>query len=555
MFKHTAFLSVFFCLTFAFAEDSRNVPVRSPQIALVAKIFSQKESSVVSCTATLVKFRKDAFSEECAFISNAHCVSNPQATYLKQFAYQSALANPIALKIKKINRRLDLVQFELNSEMTQYCNSMTWVETKKTHDFFDDRSQSFLATGFLANEVKERYSKDFSWQSGGYAPSIQKIFYSGRNSDEKLVHIEYLHVQPGMSGGYVRSNWGDFSGLIARLIPLQRNAFVIPAEIILNWLNGKSDDEGLDMLSSADPKTLVAAHYSKKHSMAGDNGHALGGDNGHALGGDNGHALGGDFISQVDERFRFEKILQLLREPDEGISTHMLSSADGIILPATPKILLGLGNEQIDGLNDWAIKPELLKSKKTLIVREKDGHLDLPLRKKMLERLDGYYKTNFVSGSADINHNILEPNVTDPEGSRLVLSGQAMADIDVDAKKNRVLLTIHSHPMTPAVERLAFIQAPADKIDFKVSMSPDAKTIYLDHGNLRLLCDNKHYLKLICSGPGVEFSISKTNTMINQVEFRLSHVRPIQSKILISYHYGRLTGTQYAKEYRKTWSD
>ena len=175
------------------------------------------------------------------------------------------------------------------------------------------------------------------------------------------------------------------------------------------------------------------------------------------------------------------------------------------------------------------------------ISKNKNDYPSLKVRKKILDRFTGFFGTFERKQQEEAinrdNHYVYEFAKESPEGVKAILRGQAFSNLKVSAKENKISMYTGAHSMQHGTS-LVPVSIPEGLLEFTVRFSADYKTIYLQHGEVTLNCDNKHYLKLVCNGPGIEFSVSKIEK--EQVNVRFTRLTKANGQELVSGYFTKL---------------
>ncbi|MEZ4815156.1 MAG: hypothetical protein R3A80_08140 [Bdellovibrionota bacterium] len=123
----------------------------------------------------------------------------------------------------------------------------------------------------------------------------------------------------------------------------------------------------------------------------------------------------------------------MTQEPDEGV-----------VSPANSKLrILGIDGEQVDGWDDYSLSRSSDMSKVQVITREnsKGSYPDLKIRKKLLDRFDGYYSSILTMESQ--KHLIFVPDIQNPLGWRIGYSAMPLVDINIEGDTISISTGIH----------------------------------------------------------------------------------------------------------------
>jgi hypothetical protein len=386
------------------------------------------------------------------------------------------------------------------------------------------------------------YSADYPWDRQSPPSSRTDRYRSGPDPNDYFIEVKQLNTTPGMSGGLVFAWPTTLVGLNSRFIPFQSISFIIPLEKVILLANSVGNlAEDKPPIFNFGTKGISAAYFAPRSNdtyPAGDNGHANGGDNGHANGGS----------GPVDRRFQGSPLL-LFREPDEGVPLSRDSN----------QILLAIDREQIDGSDDYWIKyfPRINDPAATLILREKGGYPDSKVRDAMIKRLDGVYESadRFSDYDQDQNDVFYMEDASVREGFKVAAEGFDHPQIDVDSQAHLIHFIFPAHYLHAPNTQSHMTQIPGLVYTFKLKLSNDSKTITLDGSGRHLTCENNNFLKLICSGDGIEIALSADRLSRKKITYRMATLMEAGGKRVINYHYGVVSESGDQATSRKTISD
>ena len=165
-----------------------------------------------------------------------------------------------------------------------------------------------------------------------------------------------------------------------------------------------------------------------------------------------------------------------------------------------------------------------------MIVRPIDENLDFSQRNKILERLSGEFEFNSTYKSSFVRNDSYLTNWQKLSNSELKSK--------VTISDNELTIVISEHTNSVLNEllptRSVFTKRETTQ-RYQIEVSDDANQVLLKSPLRTLTCENKHYLKLICSGEDREFSISLDNTQKEGAHFRYSKKLDMLS---VDYFYG-----------------
>jgi hypothetical protein len=490
--------------------------------AAVFIINATQGSSSIDCTATMLRLEG-----RCALVTNKHCVANGVSevnlTGAEQTRYTQggfgvfpsraeirAGAHPITLKVLARSTIYDLAQLELSPQMkAMFCESGRLVDQKavlplkiaRPHFYTNVRS-----IGFANGLPQLKYTGD--------SPDMTRVIGFEQVSEHEqdvLLTLPDLDIIPGMSGGATLAQNGSIIGINAHYIPLQSTGFAIPLATVHDFLS--REGATADQSPSALPNNRL--------NPTGGNSHADPGTNSH-----------GDPSTHKDD-------LHALIEPDEGYP-----------LPDRPDtLLLGVSGAQIDGRDDFQLRYQSVKGDPSLnlVTREKSGYPEYSVRKKLLDRLAGTYLFHGSLGYG--SHFVFFKENQEGSAWKKILTGSTMFRVSVNADDGLITFQIGGHTLEkPGDLWLGAASASAKDafIKFKTEFSDDAKTIHLTAIEgappFVLTCDNRNYLKLICTNSDTAFSLSLSSTSARIMKFRSSKQFKDQAgQSYVNYLFGSLS--------------
>jgi hypothetical protein len=363
-----------------------------------------------------------------------------------------------------------------------------------------DSYDAVAAIGFVNNRPALLYPEGLR----GASSPIREVS-SGLRNNQHFIEIWGLDIIPGMSGGALMSG-SKLIGISTRFIPFQSTSYFIPLKDVYRFLNAPPK-----IRERATGSSLARARYYEasftpdvKHGAreAGDNHHADGGDNHHADGGDNHHADGG---SGIDIRFGATAGVGFLREPDEGIPD-----------PENPQLqIIGLGGEQIDGQDD--LQRLSVTGNRDFVKRSRDGYPSERIRADLISRLKGKFL-----GMDRVKMRIFAKDWKNTTGWSETRKGRGTAMIDLRMQGERqfaLRLYQDSGLLAPGKYRTEDkVQFIAD-YEFTGRFDEDFKHVTLTGKDSTMICENIHYLKLICSSANQELSLSFVDRAAGRLKF------------------------------------
>jgi hypothetical protein len=561
-------------------------------------IQSLKDSRAVNCTATLLNV-----DGSCHLVSNEHCTLDGEGRtnlYLgssfcrmeeyweSYWALAAGNCQAVPLTIKKVDIAKDLVAFYLPRQLDEECQQSPvltneWVfKDDSTHQSPNRDFEAVAALGFVNGIYQESFTGRKNWLAHSLFSSAPiKRYYLA--PDFYLYLALEVGIVPGMSGGISITNRGKVLGLTARFVPFQERSFIVPINDVLNFLKTPQVELSASTIMSSNLHGLAAGHFStfdrsntqrlggeNSSVMGGENSSVMGGENSSVMGGENSSVMGGEnsslqvrgyrppFFLKGEARFSQDFPVRLFREPDEGIVLPENASEVllGVVLKRPGRKLIG---EQIDGFDDFENKakstPELIKE---AITRARRGLPKISVRRNLLERLRGVHQFVFEKvGLRDLQHLVYCWMPEKTQKWELCQQGTAMPVVDLNPSKMTITLYDFGHRLrnfgqVPIGRRPLFRHVPRRKTVWKIEPSQDWSVIKLVSESSVLVCQNRHYLKLICSNNFEEFSLSITDTAAGDVSYR--HTRQLQDPRgvnYINYEFGYLRSTKETRRKRR----
>jgi hypothetical protein len=508
--------------------------------ASVAKVFSfsskiNGSKNLYSCTATLIKYKG-----QCQLLTNNHCVENKsdfkisslkmkinansrqRIEYANQYSTNENI-NSLPVTLKNANHRLDLAVLNFDNQnegLSQECDAIDEVSSDDYfRDIFSHLVKVFVVTGIVNEAPMLKFTSDLPWDQGYGATQVFSDYDLGDHL--YFSYVSDLDIVPGMSGSPVVNNEGVLVGLATKYVDLQSTALIIPLPMMLGVLTGEIKD--LPEVDLGNFKNNSMNDAGNEHGGAG---------NEHGGAGSSGASLNKTTILEF-------------RAPDEGILIN-----NEIVLGFTSKDgpFSKTYYHQIDGRDEFQTKVnkknylsslELTGKIGSFISRPVNGYPDIKVREKLLERMDGFYyleeRLEFASKPFNQKHAFYYVNPKNPEALASTEKATSVLMIDVDSKKNKI--SIESEKLN---------------VSFDVTYSADNKQIFLSNDKLKLTCDNRHLLKLICSNSAVEFSLSVNNTSMRRVlKYRLAYNDQLFGVMGFTYWFGSVSPTDDPAGWRK----
>jgi hypothetical protein len=309
----------------------------------------------------------------------------------------------------------------------------------------------------------------------------------------------------------------------ALLLPSGQNRTQLQQGLYLNQILNTPFYNGLINPSGGPPELGLDPAGSNQQNLLQDSG-------------SNTYVDGGD---RSDRRFTQRPLLEYFREPAEGILQGS-------------KIILGIGANQIDGQNDFA---KLKSGGQTQISRPQNGYPDLKIRKNILQRLSGTYRSVEDMMKTSDEHSVTsiyyKPSSASPFGVERIMYGHSQYKMILDSDAKFLILDIDAPENLGIMQGSTLVEAvyhtPGISMKWAIEISDDAKTVTLKDTSTQqvLVCDNRHYLKLICSNQQMEFSISNSGPNENQARFRLAQTIATRQGAWIQYLFNNYS--QFSK--------
>lgn len=493
--------------------------ITSTVVSSQTHVFSIKSPSN-DCSATFFKSRG-----KCSLVTNAHCLqkndkkvlltglsleeqqdfsisnrfshgrnflvnsNDAQRSQLKSYESNFFKSHDeITLDVVKVDYKKDLAELALSPQMEGLCASIE--ESIYVDEVPSESSIAFAGYSRLSLEKKPHPKV---WYSNGSVVDNDKITFSLRElkkvpstlSDlDHFLEISDIEMIFGQSGRVAVDSSANLLGITTRFHATQDKVYLIDLPSIIDFLE-KSESNEPDFLNGDN-----ATHNG------GGNGAGNGGGNGAGNGGGNGAGNGGG--CNLDER---NDAFSIFREPYEGFINEL------------GQIVLNIDGNQIDGSDD------LLKyaGGANVIARQADDYPAQVHRQEILQRLSGDYQflnathkiyeqdASFVLGWEQLQRNELQGNLS--------IKGN-----EIELKFDRYASSVNQDIVNSSVAINIF---PSSTYKFTASLNEDSKTVTLEdrQGN-SYKCDNRHYLKLICSGERADISISRAAENSSKVSFR-----------------------------------
>ena len=506
--------------------------------ATTAKVFSfssklKNSGNGYECSATMIKHQG-----KCHLLTNNHCVENKKdfkinflksstmniSNYLaEQFPTREDIS-PINISLLKVNPRLDLAILNYTSEeLKKECEDLKNISLNGyENDVNSNLEKVFAATGIVNNSPIMKFTSDMPWDNG-IGPS--QVVYDYQLGDGAFfLYVSDFEIIPGMSGSPVISYGGNFIGMATKYVDFQSSSLLIPTPMIIKFIEGKIEEMPEADLSNFQINSLNNA--GNEHGGAGNEHGGAG----------NEHAGAGNGLNEVG--------LSSFRAPEEGILIN-----NKIVLGFTSKA--GFPSKiyyhQIDGMDDYQTKVNdssyIHLSREggkfaQFITREVNDYPEINIRKKIIERMDGYFYLDFSNevGAAPFNQKYLSfvPNPKALRGLEKVGNLMTLLSVDLNSKKKQLI-----------------IEGQGVHHTFNLSYSIDYKQIFLTNQNHKLVCENKNLLKLICKDDKMELSLSVNNTSkYKHVKYRLAYKENFRGMESFAYRFGTIGATDVPEKWR-----
>ena len=518
-------------------------------------VFNIESESDVKCSATLIKH-----NDSCRLVTNAHCIEDDQShltikgedlnhinsrshsrdfiaysteeqkairlNYEKQFF---GAISPSQLSLKKINRTMDLAELNLNPELEAKCAHLDNIHPNTSNN----QSDQLSVIGYTTLKDREDPSPRVWYphesqikQDGLFIPETQ---FNKIEADlcglDYMIELNELPMIWGQSGGAIVNTKGDLQCISTQFNPSQDKTYCIGVDQLIKFF---TKEQNLSQCHSDKNTSENIGNGGKNGGNGGKNGGNGGknGGNGGKNGGNggknggNGGKNGGNGGKNGNSKVNclsHEEYYEYFVEPDEGIQT-LVNEIDAVVL--------NIGGNQIDGHDDF----KAFHGTGEMIVRPIDENLDFSQRNKILERLSGEFEFNSTYKSSFVRNDSYLTNWQKLSNSELKSK--------VTISDNELTIVISEHTNSVLNEllptRSVFTKRETTQ-RYQIEVSDDANQVLLKSPLRTLTCENKHYLKLICSGEDREFSISLDNTQKEGAHFRYSKKLDMLS---VDYFYG-----------------
>ena len=509
-------------------------------LGAVFLIEANSPEGLLACSASLIKV-----DGTCAMVTNRHCAIQADDTVSLITDHDTQIpagmlvlfglhpegkdpANVTTVKVLKKDGVYELAQLEVPEAIEKaYCPLIQEAgDGENQREGVDGikHADSFASLAYLAGKPVVHYVDDMPWEQA-QAPTETKFVQTGLDDYAVLLQASGLEIIPGMSGGLVINARKKVVGVNAQFIQFQDTGFIVPLATIAHFLKASTR-----MHESGD----INKHAVSATHIASLNAAANAGANGHGNSGGNGHGNSGGLI---DSRFDVAEPLTLFREPDEGIPDPTNAG----------QLILGVGPSQIDGIDDFRMHPPTGADR--VVSRPLNSYPNESVRASLLNRLDGFYWMS--QQSTDDRHILYIKNPDSPLGWSIAVQGRSALEIDVNSSKKQIYVTISQNYLTPRGKPLELSASPSSSLLYSYVPSGDSKTIQLKlPGGKIVLCDNRHYLKLICSGEDSEFSLSRSE-LTGEIKYRLTQKLSLGGKEYIDYQFGTLQPAHSKKSTQK----
>ncbi len=521
-------------------------------LCLSSRAFAKKQSLSYGiltksgfCSATLIKA-----GGSCKLVTNAHCISEGETevllksasdympNYLGTFAVLQGTADisnsfesrksvkkdffwryeqkffseketsNTKVKVLASDRTKDMALLDVPmSVKTGGCKDLNelWMVNEEK---ITEEPTSVVLSGFTTNSrsgkphVKVWHTRGTKFRLGllneepFYRPTkITKETSTLENVEQFLV-VDNIQMLPGNSGGTAHTSKGLFVGITTRFHPTQDKVYIIPASDVVEYaLHPTQTEQSIDTKNTTEQ---VGGNGGTDGTGGNSGTDGTGGNSGTDGGGNSGtDGTGGNSGTDGTGCVVFGS-KNIFEEPYEGYLNEF------------GNVILAIGGNQIDGSDD--LKDHI---EGHVIQRDASGYPSFEIRKNILQRLSGNY--SFSSSSKRYSKN--KDHVL---GWEELTYGSGNTIIEVSPKEIKMAKSLH-------IEKNSNSESPVglnknyqlERIQsFKVEASSDFKTIILKSNRETLTCDNRNYLKLICSGEKSSLSISLDSEKEAKARFR-----------------------------------
>lgn len=456
-------------------------PAQGAQFAAVGLTTN----SGVYCTGTVVR---SPVTYTCHLLTDAHC------TITDSLWKVNGVEDSIV--VQKDHAR-DLAELQLTDATREMCKSISPFKTQGAYEL--SQSANHLSILRVRNGLTEIRSSLQNLHTVSTRGVTREVYSLGGIDD--LV-VENIYGDRGFSGGPVFEKDGTLIGIFKRFTANETINVITTTREVQEFLSFP-DHEGQPPL--IDPKSL-----SESCPQVPPNRYSNGGGN-TQTGGKGGNSQGGG-SGNSGETELFTRQWETFREPKEGV-----------LDPTCKKIVLARGNARIDGQEDYERLRSLIHF--PWIERPHDNYPDLKIREQILDRFLGEYR-NLNLFTMD-KHAVGKGRVDHAGFYRLRLSIKKVgADYEI-ALRNPIYYVMPPDLNTRNLDHSGIA------VTYKAKLLDDAKTVELTAKNQRLLCVNDNYLKLICEGSGVQFSLSRPYTRSSDLRLRITTYQPDESPYIL----------------------
>ncbi len=473
-------------------------------------------------THPLPMYRTDAPPETVGFLPEVIDFrdENETARYKDIYRYESRFFHndfskpQSTLNVLRIDRSMDLAEVAVAPEL---CSKGT--EVKELSPLPVDLSCGHAVVGYAKDQKSETverrvfYNQDTKFRLTNlphYKPAKVTQERSVYKNVESFLVLNETNVLPGNSGGAVFNCGESFAGITSRQHRTQDKVYVISKSDVMSFLDSERVDH--QEVAGLDPSTFYVGGGNGGTGTNGGNGGTgtNGGNGGTGTNGGNGgtgtNGGNGGTGTNGEEACYPNELLHFL-EPLEGI------------IDETGKSLLSIEGHQIDGMDNFFEHRNLDGEK---IYRDANGYPSEEVRAGILSRL---------AGSHSFENSRQKIYVRDENhvfGHRDVAAADSQASINLESEILNIQLG-QAKNWAPVSKLNSVVMAPelssahgAKSFNFRITKSPDHKTVTLQSADRTLNCDNRNYLKLICKGEDMQFSISKDQSKNGKADFRLT---------------------------------
>jgi hypothetical protein len=501
-----------------------------------------------NCSAALFKIQN-----RCFLVTARHCVRDSKQVTLsgaedgddRFFPTPATMGghSPTVSKVERISSRYDIAQLEIPSLLQRlYCDSGVLKESEPrpwTSSIASSMALNIASLGVINGKTQIELTGNCRCEFR--YPVLELLSPSDK---DLLLILQDLDIHPGMSGGpAIDTDRDRLLGINTHYIPWQNTGGITPLITVWDFLN--SNDRALQQ-----PDDRPATQNATLPTGGNEHGRPGGNEHGNPGGNEHGNPAAQN-LSSVGS-------IERLREPNEGVAFPRDSSKRILAVRSHG------GFHQIDGFDDLKKyflphKDELRPNEIVLRPDSEDGYPELSIRQGILKRLEGSFSSlpqDLLTPRENERDLIYVKTDSTSQNWQLLLTGTPYNRIKIDAQAQSIELTIPQHflrpPGTFGLQQLVQQRAwpPMDrKLRFQARfLNEDAKRLELfamENGiEHRLVCENQHYLKLICSNDRWTFSVSTESDDKSTLKYRFGSVQITNQETLLENQFGRLKNEQ-----------